>query len=98
MWEVNDRGERKKARECTVESCEWNPFYVTKRYDGLHPDLGGHPTDNDVRYAVYASSPFDGRPNPGTPHHCPSRRLRGARSTTHYILCLAYSNFGQQNR
>ena len=71
MWEVDGKGKRKKYNECTVDSCEWNPFYVTKRYDGLHPDFGGHPTDNDVRYAFFASSPFDGQPYPGTPHHCP---------------------------
>jgi len=72
MWEVDKKGNRNKINECTVESCEWNPFYITKRYDGLHPDFGGHPTDNDVSYAFYGSSPFDGQPYPGTPHHCPA--------------------------
>lgn len=71
MWEVNDKGVRKKVTECTVDACEWNPFYVTKRYDGLHPDFGGHPSDNDVKYAFFASSPYAGQPYPGTPHHCP---------------------------
>ena len=50
MWAVGEGGNRKQINACTVESCEWNPFYITKRYGGLHPDLGGHPTDNDVRY------------------------------------------------
>ncbi len=73
MWAVNGKGERdmKLATPCTVDDCQWNPFYVTKRYDGLHPDFGGHPTDNDVKYAFFASSPFAGQPYPGTPHHCP---------------------------
>lgn len=71
MWEVDENGNRVETKSCTVDSCEWNPFYVTKRYDGLHPDLGGHPTDNDVKYAFYASSPFEGQPYPGTNHHCP---------------------------
>ena len=71
MWEVDEDGERVETKNCTVEACEWNPFYVTKRYDGLHPDFGGHPTDNDVQYAFYASAPFEGQPYPGTPHHCP---------------------------
>ena len=44
MWEVDDQGHRVEQKDCTVDSCEWNPFYITKRYDGLHPDLGGHPT------------------------------------------------------
>ena len=44
MWEVDDQGHRVEKKDCTVDSCEWNPFYITKRYDGLHPDLGGHPT------------------------------------------------------
>jgi len=71
MWDVDADGSRTETSECTVTSCKWNPFYVTKRYDGLHPDLGGHPTDNDVKYAFYGSSPFGGQPYPGTPHHCP---------------------------
>mmetsp|Transcript_22398 Transcript_22398/g.40398 ORF Transcript_22398/g.40398 Transcript_22398/m.40398 type:complete len:414 (+) Transcript_22398:44-1285(+) len=71
MWEVDADGNRIEMSECTVTSCKWNPFYVTKRYDGLHPDLGGHPSDNDVKYAFFASSPFAGQPYPGTPHHCP---------------------------
>jgi len=71
MWEVDENGNRVETKDCTVESCEWNPFYVTKRYDGLHPDFGGHPTDNDVKYPFYASSPHEGQPYPGTPHHCP---------------------------
>lgn len=77
MWEVNGKGERdmKKATPCTVDDCQWNPFYVTKRYDGLHPDFGGHPSDNDVKYAFFASSPFAGQPYPGTPHHCPPDAL-----------------------
>lgn len=70
MWEVDEEGRRVEEKPCTVDSCEWNPFYVTKRYDGLHPDLGGHPTNNDVRYAFEASSPYLGQPYPGTPHHC----------------------------
>jgi hypothetical protein len=70
MWEVDANGGRVEKKPCTVDDCEWNPYYVTKRYDGLHPDLGGHPTDNDVRYAFFASSPFAGQPYPGTPHHC----------------------------
>ena len=72
MWEVDEGGNRIEYKNCTVESCEWNPFYITKRYDGLHPNLGGHPTDNDVSYAFYGSSPFEGQPYPGTPHHCPA--------------------------
>jgi hypothetical protein len=71
MWEVDDQGHRVEKKDCTVDSCEWNPFYITKRYDGLHPDLGGHPTDNDVGYPFFASSPYEGQPYPGTPHHCP---------------------------
>eukprot|EP00579_Thalassiosira_antarctica_P028307 CAMPEP_0202028692 /NCGR_PEP_ID=MMETSP0905-20130828/63581_1 /ASSEMBLY_ACC=CAM_ASM_000554 /TAXON_ID=420261 /ORGANISM="Thalassiosira antarctica, Strain CCMP982" /LENGTH=549 /DNA_ID=CAMNT_0048592407 /DNA_START=13 /DNA_END=1663 /DNA_ORIENTATION=+ len=71
MWEVDENGTRVETKSCTPDSCEWNPFYVTKRYDGLHPDFGGHPTDNDVKYAFYASSPFEGQPYPGTNHHCP---------------------------
>mmetsp|Transcript_55432 Transcript_55432/g.60050 ORF Transcript_55432/g.60050 Transcript_55432/m.60050 type:complete len:476 (+) Transcript_55432:107-1534(+) len=71
MWEVDENGKRLETKDCTVDSCEWNPFYITKRYDGLHPDFGGHPTDNDVQYPFYASSPYEGQPYPGTPHHCP---------------------------
>ena len=71
MWEVDENGNRLEVKPCTVNSCEWNPYYITKRYDGLHPDLGGHPTDIDVGYAYFAGSPFAGQPYPGTPHHCP---------------------------
>ena len=71
MWEVDDAGNRVEKKPCTVNSCEWNPFYITKRYDGLHPDLGGHPSDLDVQYAFFGGSPFNGQPYPGTPHHCP---------------------------
>ena len=70
MWKVDDKGNRKKTKPCTVDSCEWNPFYVTKRYDGLHPDFGGHPTDIDVGYPFFGASPFGGQPYSGTPHHC----------------------------
>ena len=70
MWEVDDSGNRVETKPCTVGSCEWNPFYVTKRYDGLHPDFGGHPTDIDVNYAFFGASPFGGQPYSGTPHHC----------------------------
>mmetsp|Transcript_21210 Transcript_21210/g.24414 ORF Transcript_21210/g.24414 Transcript_21210/m.24414 type:complete len:380 (+) Transcript_21210:72-1211(+) len=71
MWEVDESGNRLETKPCTVESCEWNPFYVTKRYDGLHPDYGGHPTDTDVKYAFYFGSAFGGQPYQGSPHHCP---------------------------
>mmetsp|Transcript_36634 Transcript_36634/g.74734 ORF Transcript_36634/g.74734 Transcript_36634/m.74734 type:complete len:351 (-) Transcript_36634:84-1136(-) len=71
MWEVDGDGRRVEYKECTVESCEWNPYYLTKRYDGLHPNLGGHPTDIDVRYAFYKPSAFMGQPGGGSPHHCP---------------------------
>lgn len=70
MWNVDKDGNRKKTKPCTVDSCEWNPFYVTKRYDGLHPDFGGHPTDIDVGYPFFGASPFGGQPYSGTPHHC----------------------------
>jgi hypothetical protein len=70
MWEVDAEGRRVETKNCSVDDCEWNPFYVTKRYDGLHPDLGGHPTDNDVKYAFFGSSPYAGQPYSGTPHHC----------------------------
>jgi len=70
MWEVDAGGNRMEKKPCTVSSCEWNPYYVTKRYDGAHPDLGGHPTDIDVGYPFYGGSPFGGQPYPGTPHHC----------------------------
>jgi len=70
MWKVDAKGNRIKTKTCTVDSCEWNPFYVTKRYDGLHPDYGGHPTDIDVGYAFFGGSPFGGQPYSGTPHHC----------------------------
>eukprot|EP00588_Corethron_pennatum_P012883 CAMPEP_0194274216 /NCGR_PEP_ID=MMETSP0169-20130528/7344_1 /TAXON_ID=218684 /ORGANISM="Corethron pennatum, Strain L29A3" /LENGTH=354 /DNA_ID=CAMNT_0039017343 /DNA_START=167 /DNA_END=1231 /DNA_ORIENTATION=- len=70
MWEVDDTGSRKVEKPCSVDSCEWNPFYVTKRYDGLHPDYGGHPTDFDVKYHFFGASPFGGQPYSGTPHHC----------------------------
>ena len=66
MWEVDENGNRLEVKPCTVNSCEWNPYYITKRYDGLHPDLGGHPTDIDVGYAYFAGSPFAGQPYPGT--------------------------------
>jgi len=70
MWEVDDKGNRNETKPCSVKSCEWNPFYVTKRYDGLHPDYGGHPTDFDVKYHFFGASPFGGQPYSGTPHHC----------------------------
>ena len=70
MWEVDGNGTRVVDSPCTVNSCEWNPYYLTKRYDGLHPRFGGHPTDLDVKYAFFGASPFGGQPYPGTPHHC----------------------------
>mmetsp|Transcript_19219 Transcript_19219/g.18460 ORF Transcript_19219/g.18460 Transcript_19219/m.18460 type:complete len:374 (-) Transcript_19219:223-1344(-) len=70
MWEIDVNGNRVVTKACTVDSCEWNPFYVTKRYDGLHPDFGGHPTDLDVKYPFFGGSPFGGQPYSGTPHHC----------------------------
>lgn len=53
MWEIDGDGNRVTKKPCTVDSCEWNPYYITKRYDGLHPDLGGHPTDLDVHVSAY---------------------------------------------
>ena len=70
MWEVDSDGKRLETKPCSADSCEWNPFYVTKRYDGLHPDYGGHPTDIDVGYPFFGASPFGGQPYYGTPHHC----------------------------
>jgi len=72
MWDVDSEGARidNPPMPCTIETCKWNPFYVTKRYDGLHPKYGGHPTDIDVKYAFYGGSPFGGQPYQGTPHHC----------------------------
>ena len=70
MWEIDMDGNRITTKPCTTDSCEWNPYYVTKRYDGRHPDLGGHPTDLDVKYAFFGASPFGGQPYGGTPHHC----------------------------
>jgi hypothetical protein len=73
FWEVDETGARVEEKPCTVDSCEWNPYYITKHYDGLHPDLGGHPTDIDVRYAFYYGSPFLGQNFPGSPLHCESK-------------------------
>jgi len=70
MWEADSDGKRLETKLCSADSCEWNPFYVTKRYDGLHPDYGGHPTDIDVGYPFFGGSPFGGQPYYGTPHHC----------------------------
>jgi len=70
MWEVDSKGNRVEHKECIPSSCEWNPYYLTKRYDGLHPDCGGHPTDIDVGYAFYYASPFGGQAGGGSPHHC----------------------------
>jgi hypothetical protein len=70
MWEVDEDGNRVEDKPCNIDSCEWNPFYITKRYDGLDPKFGGHPTDLDVNYAFFGPSPFGGQPYPGTPHHC----------------------------
>ena len=69
-WEVDSDGNRLETKSCTVDLCEWNPYFVTKRYNGLHPDLGGHPTDIDVGYHFFGGSPFGGQPYAGTPHHC----------------------------
>eukprot|EP00957_Ditylum_brightwellii_P148326 11292578-Ditylum_brightwellii.AAC.1 len=46
----------------TASSGIFNTYYLTKCYDGLHPDLGGHPTD---------TAPFAGQPDGGSLHHCP---------------------------
>lgn len=69
-WIADNDGNRIEHKACTVDSCEWNPFYTTARWDGLHPDFGGGPTDNDVQYPFYASAPFRGQPYGGTSHHC----------------------------
>jgi len=70
FWDVDDDGNRLETKPCTVSSCEWNPYYLTKRYDGDHPDFGGHPTDLDVQYAFYKGSPFLGQAFAGSPLHC----------------------------
>jgi hypothetical protein len=72
FWKVDEAGARVEVKPCTPDSCEWNPYYLTKRYDGLHPDLGGHPTDIDVKYAFYYAAPFLGQNFPGSPLHCKS--------------------------
>ncbi|CAK0823472.1 unnamed protein product [Prorocentrum cordatum] len=69
-WEVDDDCNRLETKPCSADSCEWNPCYVTAMYDGLHPDYGGHPTENDVKYYFYAAAPFDGQPYGGTAQHC----------------------------
>ena len=28
MWKVDDKGNRKKTKPCTVDSCKWNPFML----------------------------------------------------------------------
>ena len=38
MWEVDDSGNRLETKPWTIDFCEWNTFFVTKSYDGLHPD------------------------------------------------------------
>jgi len=80
MWEVDEDGVRigPDTPDCTPTTCEWNPYYLTKRYDGLHPDMGGHPTDLDVGYAFYGASPFNGQAFQGSPHHCSKAMYSGA--------------------
>ena len=75
MWEIDKEGKRVTPKSCTLDSYEWNLFYVTKRYDGRHPDFGGYPPDLDVKCAFFGASPFGGQPcggQPcgGTPLHC----------------------------
>uniref|UniRef100_A0A7S4EMS4 Uncharacterized protein n=1 Tax=Pseudo-nitzschia australis TaxID=44445 RepID=A0A7S4EMS4_9STRA len=50
---------------------KWNPYYLTKRWNGLDPKLGGYPTPIDTRYPFEFAAPFNGQPGAGSPHHCP---------------------------
>ncbi|OEU13585.1 hypothetical protein FRACYDRAFT_241924 [Fragilariopsis cylindrus CCMP1102] len=49
---------------------KWNPYYLTKRWNGLDPDLGGYPTPIDTRYPFEYAADFQGQPGAGSPHHC----------------------------
>lgn len=68
-WEVDESGE--PVNEPQDGDRLWNPYYLTKRYDGMEMKYGGHPTDIDVKYPFYFGSPFLGQPGAGSPHHCP---------------------------
>jgi len=50
---------------------KWNPYYLTKRWNGLDPTLGGYPTPIDTRYPFEFAAAFKGQPGGGSPHHCP---------------------------
>lgn len=64
-WNVDENGARIEG------GGKWTPIYLTKRWDGLDPSMGGHPTDTDTRYPFYYASPFLGQPGGGGNRHCP---------------------------
>jgi len=64
-WKVNKNNKR------VAGGGKWNPYYLTKRWNGLDPDLGGYPTPLDTRYPFEFAAAFKGQPGAGSPHHCP---------------------------
>jgi len=42
---------------------KWNPHYLTKRWNGLDPTLGGYPTPIDTRYPFEFAAAFKGKSN-----------------------------------
>lgn len=60
----------KRAFPEDVDGGIWNSNYLTKKWNGMDPALGGYPTPIDTRYPFEAVAPWLGQPGGGTPHHC----------------------------
>ena len=53
-WNVDKKGKRVEG------GGKWNPNYLTKRWNGLDPALGGYPTPIDTRYPFEFAAAFKG--------------------------------------
>jgi len=49
----------------------FNPIYLTKKFSGAAPALGGWPTNTDIQYVYEFAAPFLGQPGGGSSDQCP---------------------------
>jgi len=54
-WNVDENNNRIEG------GGKWNPYYLTKRWNGLDPALGGYPTPIDTRYPFEFAAAFKGK-------------------------------------
>lgn len=63
--------DEKMGKQDDDDEVKWQCNYLSKRYNGMDPALGGYPSPLDTRYPFEGVAPWMGQPGAGMPHHCP---------------------------